>query len=208
MNNKYTGEDVKARLSGTILRYRGVPVLCEVSTDNILTLFSLEGGGGIVAQVQPDDRDVDISSLTLGFVNIDHPDYRLAVYLKREPLRQYRQGVELARLTQTVLRNGMTNVHHKILQSKGIVECVLDRYPSFEHAVLLITKKNFHSVALSKNVAIKRDGELLKVYVKTDEVGYIRLGEKKLIVPKTENSFYSMYFLSEITGWVITEGNK
>lgn len=207
MRNKYNGDDLKARLGGTVLRYKNVPYMCEVEGQN-LSLYNLENGT-LQARIEPDDPFLDISSLTLGFMNLEHPDYKMAVYLKREPFRQYRQGVDLSRLTQTILRNGLSGpIHWKYLQCKGLLDCVLERYPSFSEAVEKITKKGFYSVALSKNVAVKREGELLKVFVKTDEVGYIRMGDKKVILPKTDQSGIHAFFLSQVYGWIVTEGNK
>lgn len=207
MRNKYNGDDLKARLGGTILRYKNIPYMCEVEGQN-LSLYNLETGS-LQVRIEPDDQNLDISSLTLGFINIEHPDYKMAVYLKREPFRQYRQGVDLSRLTQVVLRDKLTSpIHFKYLQCKGLLDCVLDRYPSFIEAMEKITRKGFYSVALSKNVAIKREGELLKVFVKSDEVGYIRMGDKKVILPKTDQSGIHAFFLSQVYGWIVTEGIK
>jgi len=205
VRNKYSGDDVKARLSGTIIRYKKVPYLCEVENSSHLSLYSLEGQG-LAVRVESNDPDVDISSLHLGYVNIDIPDYSLAVYLKREPLRQYRQGIDLSRLTQFPLRSGCGPLHHKVLMCKGLVDNELNRYPTLEQAINKITKKSYYSVALSRDVAIKREDHRAKVYVKDIEVGYLTLGTNIVTIPKGENySKYACHFLNEIEGWVIDD---
>jgi hypothetical protein len=208
MRNKYKGEDIKARLGGTIIRYKGIPVKVEVQDLGQLALFSLEGHGLIASNVDPEDVNIDISSLTLGYLNIDHPDYKLAVYLKREPARQYRQGIDVQRLTQTVLRSNGAGVHPKILEGKCLVDCVANNYPSFSQAMKLLVEKGFFSVALSRDVAVQREYDKLKVFVKEIEVGYVRMGTKKVIVPTTDTSCYAIFFLSDIKDWDIQEGNK
>lgn len=203
MRNKYRGKDIRDRLGGTIVRHKGHPYLCEADDDGSVALYSLEGLG-LIARIDPiDNEELDISSLTLGYVNIDHPDYKLAVYLKREPTRQFKQCVEVSRLSQVPLKNGLSNIHHKIILGKGLVDCVLNRYPTFDQAMMMITKRGFASVAISKDIAIKRETDLLKVYLKTDEVGYMKLGTKKLIIPETNISYYASLFLSEIKDWEI-----
>jgi hypothetical protein len=159
--------------------------------------------------VDHDDRDLDISSLTLGYVNVEDPGHKLAVYLKREALRQFRQGVDIGRLTQFVLRPGVPQVTPKVLYCQGFVDCVTGKYPTVSEALSKIINKSFFSVAVSRNVALKKDGDLIKVFVKDDEVGYMQPNMLKIVkVPKTDTSRYAMFFLNEVEGWKVVEGIK
>lgn len=161
----------------------------------------------LAARIDPDDPDLDISSLTLGYVNISQTDYLTAVYLRREARRQYKQGVDLNHLTQFVLRDKVNNIHPQFLKSKALLDSLEGNFPTFERAKQLIGK-GWYSVALSRDVAIKREVDMIKVYVKTDEVGYMKAGSSKVNVPTTATSFIDMYFLREINGWDVVEGTK
>jgi hypothetical protein len=207
MRNKYKGEDVKARLGSTVIRWKNHPYFCEVDGGGLIHLFNLDGMSTVVAQIEPDDPDLDISSLTLGYVNIGHPDYKCAIYLKREAYRQYKQGVDLGKLTQVVLRQGWGPIGWQHLRCKSLVDCVMGNYPSYQEAVDLITKMKHYSVAVSRDVALKKEGEQLKVFLKDTEVGYVNLKDRtKVYVPDTDTSMFAVFFLSEIKGWEIIEG--
>jgi len=206
MKQRWKGDDVKARLHGTIIRYKSHPYLCGVDGHSI-NLIDLQTGS-TVGTVDSDDDLLDVSSVPLGYVNIVHPDYKLCVYLKRDPLRRFKQGVEVDILTQKILRDGWSPISRDIIRSKSLVDTILGRFPSYKEALDFITKKGFHSVALSRDIALKREGELLKVYLKESEVGYIRLGTDRVIVPKTDQSYYHILLLEDLHGWEVIEGSK
>jgi hypothetical protein len=206
MRQKYKGEDVKARLHNTIIRYKGQPYLANIDGHDI-GLIDLSTGS-LIANVESDDELLDISSVPLGFLNVMNPDYKLAVYLKRDPLRRFKQGVEVEILSQKVLRDNFPPVHRDVIRSKSLADTILGRFPSYKEAVDFITKKSFHSVAISRDIALKRETDLLKVYLKESEVGYIRLGTDRVIVPKTDQSYYHILLLEDIRGWEVVEGSK
>jgi hypothetical protein len=207
MRQKYKGEDIKARLHHTIIRYDNVPYMCDVDSAGSIGLMDLATGSS-VGRVLSDDPKLDISSINIGFVNVIHPNYKCAVYLKREPFRKFKQGIELHSLTQKVLHNGVTTVDHSVLSSKQFVDAVLGKFPSYKDALDLLTKKGFQSVAISRDVALKKEDELLKVYLKDTEVGFIKLSLNltKVFVPRTEQSYYHMVLLEDIKGWDVVEG--
>jgi hypothetical protein len=207
MRQKYKGDDIRARLNGTIIRWKGVPYLADVSGDGQIALLDV-ATGNLIARIESDDDNIDISSINIGYVNIINPDYKTAVYLKREPTRQFRQGIAIDHLTQKVLRKDLNSVPRGAIMSTGFVDAVMGRFPSIDGAFDLITKKGWFSVAISRDIAVRREADLLKVYLKESEVGYIRLGTKKLIVPKTEQSYYHVALLSDIKGWEVSEGLK
>lgn len=207
MRNKYKGDDIKGRLHNTVIRYKDHPYMCNTE-GTVIGLHDISSGN-LVFQVDSDDEELDISSINIGYVNVFSPDYKLCVYLKREPLRQFKQGLVIELLTQKVLRNGVPAIGKSVLMSRGFVDAVLGRFPSYEEALKMLIKEGWHSVALSRDIAIKRENELLKVYIKDTEVGYIRLSEtNKLIVPKNSQSYYHVLLLEDIRGWTVVEGNK
>lgn len=204
MRNKYVGDDIRSRLSGTVIRYKRRPFFCEVD-DSCLMLYSLVDHS-LQARVQPDDEFIDISSLPLGYINIDHPDYKSAIYLMREPFRQYKQGVDLSRLAQFPLGTGV--VHWKYLQSAGLVNCVLGEYPTYDEAVERITKEQYRSVAIDRDIALKREKDTLNVYLKNLEVGHIKLGSDTVVIHKNGMTSFAKDILEEIKGWKVIGGEE
>jgi hypothetical protein len=203
MRQRYKNEDIKARLHGTIIRHRDHPYSCEASGSGLIALHDISSGN-LVANVESDDPELDISSINIGFVNLPAPEQRFCVYLKREPLRQFKQGIVLESLTQKVLKDKVDHVSKGALMSRGFVDAVLGRFPTYEDALDMITKKSWTSVALSRDIAIKREEELLKVYIKDTEVGYIRLtNTQEVIVPKGNQSYYHVLLLEDIKGWSV-----
>lgn len=207
MRQKYKGEDIKARLHGTIIRHNSLPYLADVDTSGQIGLIDISTGN-LITRVYSDDDALDISSISIGFVNIIDPDFKTAVYLKREPLRRFKQGIEIDTLTQKVLRQGMTSIPKNKIMSTGFVDAVVGRFPTLAQAFDFITKKGWHSVAISRDIALKREADILKVYIKDTEVGYMKLGTTRLIVPKTETSYYDTVYLNDIKGWDVVEGHK
>lgn len=206
MRQKYIGKDIADRLNNTVIRYRGHPYNCVVAGD-LICLHDLTNGN-LCHKVSSGDEDLDISSINIGYINVSEPEYRVAVYLKREPYRRYKQGIEIGQLTQKVLRSGMSPLHPSKIQCRGFVDAILGSYPTLGTALINITKNGWHSVAVSRDVALKRETDLLKVYLKDDEVGYMRLGTTDVIVPKTELSWYHVFLLENIPGWKVREGVK
>jgi hypothetical protein len=88
--------------------------------------------------------------------------------------------------------------------SRGFIDAVLGRFPTYQEALDMITKKGWSSVALSRDIAVKREDDLLKVYIKDTEVGYIRLSDTKtVVVPKGTQSYYHVLLLEDIKGWSV-----
>lgn len=207
MRQKYKGQDIRARLHHTIIRYKNHPYLAEVNESNQIGLRDL-ANNNLIALVEHDDPLIDISSISIGYVNVTHPDIRSAVYLKREPLRRFKQGIEFDMLTQIPLRTGMSSFPKSVVLSRGFVNAVLGKFPSFKESLKLISD-GWYSVALSRDVAFKRETNLLKVFIKDTEVGILRLGTDIINVPKSEVSYCYVDILRQnIPDVKVVEGLK
>lgn len=207
MRQKYKGDDVRSRLHGTIIRYKNIPYYCAVGEGNVLHLSDLSTGN-LIATVDHDDVDIDISSIPLGFVNLDNPNYKICVYLKREPYRKYKQGVCLEALTQTVLSSSKGIIGPDRLRCNGLVKTVEGKFPSLSQAIDLITKGGWTSVAISRNIAIFRQDSILKIYFDEKEVGWMKLGTKVVNIPKSEFSYFYVDQLKLVADWNVVEGGK
>ena len=206
MRQKYKSDDVRARLHHTIIRYNGHPYLAEVSSEGLISLRNV-ANGNLEATVNSDDEKLDISSISIGYVNVSDPKYRTAVYLKRQPLRRFKQGIEISTLSQTVLGK-FSEVNHQTILSYGFVDAVLGRFPAIAEALNMLTKLGWHSVAVSRDVALRRDGEYIKVYIKDKEVGYMEAGgrDREVIIPTDEVSYCYTHTLMDLKGWTVKEG--
>lgn len=206
MRQKYVGDDVRARLHQTIIRYNGHPYLAEVSTDGLIHLRNV-ANGNLEASVDSDDEKLDISSISIGYVNVSSPDCLCAVYLKRQPLRRFKQGIEMGTLSQTPLWKNH-EISTQTILSYGFVDAVLGRFPSVDEALTRITKNGWISVAISRDVALRRESSYIKVYIKDKEVGYMEAvgRDRVVIVPMDEVSYCYTHTLGEFKGWEIKEG--
>ena len=159
-------------------------------------------------RVVHDDPELDISSLDLGYVNIQNP-VACAVYLARTGARRYKQGIDLNALSYAVLvPPGLSfGVSGEMMFCQGFLDAYEGKYPSLKEAIKLIGA-GARSVALSTDVAVMRDKDLFKVFIKGDEVGWMKAGTTIVNVPKTDTSWLSTYFLERIEGWKIVEGVK
>jgi len=205
MRQRYKGEDIRARLHHTIIRYKGVPYLAEVMPEGIIAMRNVVTGN-LDHNVDAEDSMIDISSITIGYVNVNDADNRCAVHLKRDPLRRFKQGIEIDYLKQNVLRKGGSQINRNNILMFGFVDAVAGKFPSYQEALRMMTKANWQSVALSKDIALQKDADLYKVFVGDQEVAYIKAGTHKVNVIKNDVSFCYSHILSVIQGWEIVEG--
>lgn len=201
MRNKYKGQDVKNRLTNTIIRWKNSPVICKTTDDGtVLNLYSLKNRSALLASVDPDDPDIDISSITLGYVQFGG-EYNCAVYIRRLPRRIYKQGIDVNYLEYIPLSQRFTknNVDVGQMFTNSVYDSLCDVFPSFNRALLSITKSGFESVALSKDVAIIRDKGTLKFHLKGSEIGFSNMSEPKdIVIAKNEASWVYKSILSNI----------
>lgn len=206
MRNKYVGEDIRQRLGGTVIRYNNRPYYCAV--DGGLIILQDLVTGRIEHKVTADDPLIDISSLDLGYVNISHP-LSCAVHCARAGQRRYKQGVDFHHLVYNVLTipSEKFSMNGDWMKCQGFLDAYEGKYPSFKDATKMISSGS-KSVALSREVAILRDKDIMKVFVKNDEVGWYKAGTNSVYVPTTETSWITGYYLETIEGWKIVEGVK
>ena len=204
MRNKYRGADIRARLGGTIIRYKGEARYCEVEGETVC-LHDIVNKN-LVARVTPDDPLLDISSLTLGYYNIRDK----AVYAMRNPYRRYKQGVDFYSLTYLVPSGTpLTRFEADHMWCQGFVDGFNGIYPNLRDALTMIRKKTWTSVAISQDVAIANDGKNLKIYIKGEEEGWLRVEGETItgIIPKSDTSWILRMLLEYASRqWTVSEG--
>jgi hypothetical protein len=200
MRNKYKGEDLKNRLHGTIIRYRGFPYFADIR-DQTVRLNDLVNGT-LFAQVEPDNPDLDISSVPLGYVNLTK--HKIATYVRREPLRRYKQGVDINYVSQKAL-NEDGALSNQYLMGQEIVDCIMDKYPPLKVALNMITKDGWSSVAISRCVALRRKGGIVSVYLKDSVAGTLKLGTNTVVIKRDDLSWVKKKALESISDLVVIE---
>lgn len=208
MRNKFRDADLAARLGSSILRWKGHPYHCEIVRSDIylydIPSFNTPNRKEPII-IKGNDPYLDISSITLGYFNIE----KSVVYLARNPLRRYKQGVDFSHLEyRTLDRNYRYAAADMYCQ--GFVDGCLNKYPSVNHAMQIITGTGkINSRALSNDVALLRDKDLIKIHVKGEEVAWMRAGTNRVIVPPTETSWITVWILKDVCrDWDVVEGLK
>lgn len=140
--------DVNMRLKGTVLRYRGRPVYCLGSFEDLriqLEDIGDYGKNGPPFIVHSSDADLDISSVPLGWANFEG----YCLYLMRSARNSQRQGVNPGSLIyydpaprgdRSMARFVFNN--HSDLYAIGA--CILGDYPSFKSLMGLKNGGAFH----------------------------------------------------------------
>lgn len=200
MRNKYKGEDIRSRLHGTVIRHKGIPYIADVESNTIGLIDLVKGD--LVSRVEPDDDNLDISSIPLGYVNLNQ--FKITTYVRREPLRRYKQGVEISYVTQKPL-NSEGSLSNKYLKGQEIFDCVTGNYPNLSVAIRKLTTDGWSSIAISRNIALRRLDSSLKVYFKDSDVGVMRLGSKKVVIKRDDLSFVIKNALEKIKDWIVVE---
>lgn len=205
MRNKYKGEDLRARLGGTIIRYKGNPYLCQVNGEE-LCLHEIVGGA-LAHRVEADDPFIDISSLTLGYFNIG----KAAVYLSRHPYRRYKQGVDLGALEYRTLSRNYQYQSSDMFCAE-FVNGLNNKFPRLKEALARLTNGIRDSVAIHRDVAITKDKDVFKVHVKGSEEAFMKTGTTgtpKVFVPPSDASWATVWILKDACGdWEVVEGLK
>jgi len=199
MKIKWEGQDLSARLDRTFIRYRGRAYYCRVVADGMLSLQRpyLNKDEGTVQTVASNDPDLDVSSLPLGYIQWGSN----AVYLKRQPGRRYKQGVDIS----SVCANPNSMPIEELLFSESFANMTDNKYPTMASVVKFIkSNKSLRvgtsSLALSRDVAIFWSGKVFKVRYKNEEVGYIDPKNPLVVeVPSESMSWVVSLYLSDFT---------
>lgn len=195
MNCRYvSNHDLCQYLSGTIVRYKGLPYMFEVDEDNYAHLYDMVTGEPKVEKIRPDDADLDISSPDLGYMNVETG----VQYVYRNTARYYKQGI----CNYNIKFSGIDgkNNYPGSINSKWLKACLLGDYPSLDVALKIITdpddKRN--EIAISRDVALQyRDSGIILIYLKAKEVASFSVNTKKVSLPTSELTWILERYLNQ-----------
>jgi hypothetical protein len=191
-----TTKEVKFRLEGTVVLYDGAPVLIsrvnipdDEDKKEIARVFFYElpyGGrenGGKETRKYLSSKKFDLAPFKMGYFNHGGE----AICASRVPIRQNQQGLSANTCSLTNIRgNKSGNLHfNMMIGSKGFVDMVSGKFPTFTEAGEMLGNKDNSSVAVSRSFAflIDHDLEALLLMHKGIRCGIAVRGQKALNLP-------------------------
>lgn len=226
-----TEKDLQARIHGTICRYENVPYFVHVESAKKINLYDLKkfqlvGDEKPILSVSPTDPLFDISSPEIGYMNFDFElefeakvlkkytydniSGNMVLYFQRSPTKQWKQGLNYDSTKSYRIDGGHITLPTNwlyIFYSEGTRNMLKGEYPTVPVAVyrlLRMSTEKYKTIAVSKDVALqKTDSDIIQVYVKRDNVGYILPGERTIHVKKDKNSWITRKYLEGLRASVV-----
>lgn len=167
-----TVEDLCTILKGTVIRYKGLPVLVKDVLDHE-TIMIQNYVDKLLHKADIGSEDVDYEPFSLGFVNAPLGVY----YISREPTRQFRQGLctenmAIRRVNGIDLMDneGFINNFRRLGDGVTLTALVKGIYPSLKDAKEALDKGVAKVRAFSRGFAVDAAGRLI---YKTNVVGLL-----------------------------------
>ncbi len=174
-------------------------------------------------KIKPNDPAFDISSPEIGYVNVDFEVEKSlpqcvrylspedtgcqVVHIERSPSRQWKQGLSSETVTfRGVSGNELVRLRvpvNVIFTCHGVRDAIRGTYPPLPAAVAKINRLRdsvaHKEIAVSKDVALKKtDSDIIQVYIKTKNIGFILPDERVIHVKKGENSWVTKRVLEKL----------
>lgn len=175
-----TTDDLRMIFDDSLIIYKKEPVMVKTVIDRSLFLKDIIRKKEL-GLVPITDNNLDFTPVKLGFCN----EGRDAFYVTRAPLRQYKQGLcrgnlNIHRLHDEYDKVGMDKLSK--MNSEGLVNCILGRYPNLNEAIELITENKMNSVAFNRFFAIDSD---FRIYHRNNDVGILDPTTLKIITRRS-----------------------
>lgn len=210
-----TGNDINSRLHGTICQYKGLPVYVQTGKGGNLITLTHPVTGKDVGDIFYDDENFDVSSIEVGYMNLllddkakaKYGEKNVVIHAVREPQKKWRQGLN----SNVVLFYGLDGNPGKfgqyapggILSSQGFYDSLVGVFPTLDEALFLLNSGEETQLAISKDVALQRlQSEVILVFYKTQNVGYMAPGSKTVIVPSNEKGWIVSKYLQQFS-WIV-----
>jgi hypothetical protein len=164
------------------------PVVVQVESSSQFSITPVWSGSKFKGKtIHADDPDLDISTCPLGYFQQRSGDYNVAYYIERLPLRKWRQGICTTNVNLTILVAGS---HKPSMRGstpfwcEGFEKMVQNEYESFDKALKLLQRDDYRSVPISRNVALSKSEDIISVFIKKDECGWIQNKSSLIKIPK------------------------
>lgn len=214
MRNFVIPQDQMQRFNGTIVRFDGAPVYINVAGDkwHLYKPSSISTKNPIVLMkgVDPYDARVDISSLPMGYVNIEKDTS--VRYVSRRPVKKFQQGISAEVLSVEALPEGNhpnRDFYHPqdILRLQSFEDTVMGVFPNLDDSIEALQKwganQGYGEIAIDRHIALSVDKlGIIKAYYRNSLVGWMAPGKKVLNVPNSSMGWVVSHHMQGL-GWEI-----
>ncbi len=185
--------DLRQKLNGTIIKYKGEPHYCEVGQDEVVWLSNIHSkqrkSDGNHFAVSPDDRDLDYSSPILGFAN--HGDH--CTFVGRLPARRSVQGISESNVVHYGLDGKELGAIRGFVLSDRMYDCIMGKFPSFTEIykqLISYPANKEYSQAFARHFAVRKTkSEAIFLYHRLQQIGqYDRMWARFTLIPTYNNS--------------------
>jgi hypothetical protein len=153
-----SAEDVKMRLDGTYLMYKGEIVRCNWYNNLKIYVTGIAANSSIPPEtiIHSSNIDLDVSSLPLGYLVYEGNAW--PTIARRAPLRKYKQGI----CSQNVFFEDYTKGKQFLEGAFGTSafhNMLMGKYSSFEKAMSIVSKTGFEilSCPISRDFCVFKD---------------------------------------------------
>lgn len=210
-----TGNDINSRLHGTICQYMGLPVYVSTGKGNGIITLSNPVTGDHIKDISHDDEDFDVSSIEIGYMNLlldpksvlKYGEKNIVVHAVREPHKKWRQGLNNNVVVFSGIDGGLGKFGQYapggIFSTQGFYDSIIGVFPPLDVALALLNSGEENQLAISKDVALQRlPSEVILVFYKTQNVGYMAPESKTVVVPSNEKGWIVSKYLQQFN-WVV-----
>jgi hypothetical protein len=188
MGKEFFGaEDKKQKLNGTICMYKGSPVYVQAERDDdtTVTIQNLTGKN-LPKKIKYTDEEFDYLNIPLGYLNYGQN----AMYLSRQPARQYYQGLR----AEYIMADGPRQ-HYvaDYFMTSSMVSCILGDHPTFHKALEAVVDGEAQSRAFSRHLSVSREERRVGINYRGRLIGHKQVsGDAFVLMPTGEYSYLKM----------------
>jgi len=197
MRCKFSERDIPQRLDHTICRFKGFPYYVRSNGGKLLFLYRLNNTKGVQDhEISADDALFDVSTPPLGYCQASSGR---VLYVTRRPNRIYKQGLSSDAVAARGLRGESPGIQ---IRTKEFENMIVGVYPSLEATLKEFPKHKEEDweTAISRDIALKwrHKLEIIQVYYKNDDVGFMLNGTNTVIVPNSGMGWIVSRYLSQL----------
>lgn len=187
--------DLTTLFKGGVFIHKKTPVFVTgVTEDHTLIISDLKTEKNR-KEICPDDESLSTKPVSLGLCNENGDVF----WVERGPARVYNLGLCQQNVVTHNINKGYSIDNQvkiaRLRKCEGLVDCILDKYPSLENAMGLVQNKEVKAIAFHKLFAFNKDFELV---FKDKKVGMVNPDNGKPIFFPGKSYLKSIWELNEV----------
>lgn len=170
LSKEYDVQYANDRLSGTIVSYEDEPYYVNrVEANGMADVLKLNHYRGEQREKLP-LRELDLTPVKLGYMNL----YQSSHYLKRSPIRQYKQGLRKNNMSR------LAGVPPFELVSVELYKTIKGTFPSIDECLDDIENDEAMGKAFSREFSFQKAPKSIHLYYKGNKVGDLKKDRPQL----------------------------